>query len=65
MRRVSHATDRRSSLVELTDEGRRTLDDIWNERAAVLAARIAGLTPEQSQVLDAALPVLETLVREP
>jgi DNA-binding MarR family transcriptional regulator len=65
VQRVSHATDRRSWLIELTDEGRRTLDELWNERAAVLAARIAGLTPEQSRVLDAALPVLELLVREP
>jgi DNA-binding MarR family transcriptional regulator len=65
VQRVSHATDRRSWLIELTDEGRSTLDELWNERAAVLAARIAGLTPEQAAVLDAALPVLETLVREP
>jgi DNA-binding MarR family transcriptional regulator len=65
VQRVSHATDRRSWLIELTDKGRSTLDGVWNERAAVLAARIAGLTPEQSRVLDAALPVLEMLVREP
>jgi DNA-binding MarR family transcriptional regulator len=65
VRRVSHATDRRSWLIELTDAGRHTLDDIWNGRAAVLAARISGLTPEQSAVLAAAMPVLELLVREP
>jgi DNA-binding MarR family transcriptional regulator len=65
VRRVSHATDKRSWLVELTDLGRQTLDNIWNERAAVLADRIAGLTPVQSETLAAALPVLEMLVREP
>ena len=62
--RVSNETDRRSCLIELTDEGRRTLDNLWNERAAVLASRIARLTPDQATLLTAALPVLENLVRE-
>ena len=57
--RLGRALFRRSPRgVELTDEGRRTLDELWNERAAVLAARIAGLTTEQSQVLDAALEAI-------
>jgi DNA-binding MarR family transcriptional regulator len=65
VRRVSHATDRRSSLVELTGDGKQRLDDLWNERVALLANRIANLTAEQTEVLAAAVPVLELLVREP
>jgi DNA-binding MarR family transcriptional regulator len=58
------STDGRVSLIELTVAGRDTLADLWSERAAGLTARIARLQPEQVAVLAAALPVLETLVRD-
>jgi DNA-binding MarR family transcriptional regulator len=62
--RVSDETDRRACLIELTDAGRQILEQLWHARAAVLTRRIERLTPEQSATLVAALPVLETLVRD-
>jgi DNA-binding MarR family transcriptional regulator len=58
------STDGRVSLIELSDAGREVLAELWNERAAGLTARIERLQPEQVAVLIAALPVLETLVRD-
>jgi DNA-binding MarR family transcriptional regulator len=58
------STDGRVSLIELSDAGRETLNELWNERAAGLTARIERLRPDQIAVLTAALPVLETLVRD-
>jgi DNA-binding MarR family transcriptional regulator len=58
------STDGRVSLIELSDAGRETLAELWSERAAGLTARIERLQPEQVAVLTAALPVLETLVRD-
>ncbi len=63
--RVSDPSDRRACLIELTDGGRTVLQDLWHARATALTERIARLSPEQSAVLDAALPVLEALVRHP
>jgi len=64
VQRAARPTDGRVSLIELSDAGRATLDDLWTERAAGLTARIERLQPEQVAVLTAALPVLETLVRD-
>jgi DNA-binding MarR family transcriptional regulator len=58
------STDGRVSLIELSDAGRETLNELWSERAAGLTARIERLNPDQIAVLTAALPVLETLVRD-
>ena len=58
------STDGRVSLIELSAAGRDTLAELWSERAAGLTARIERLLPEQVAVLTAALPVLETLVRD-
>ncbi|HEY3924615.1 MAG TPA: MarR family transcriptional regulator [Acidothermaceae bacterium] len=58
------STDGRVSLIELSDAGRETLNELWSERAAGLTARIERLNPDQITVLTAALPVLETLVRD-
>jgi DNA-binding MarR family transcriptional regulator len=64
VQRAGGSTDGRVSLIELSDAGRETLNDLWSERAAGLTARIERLQPEQVAVLTAALPVLETLVRD-
>ena len=64
VQRAAATTDGRVSVIELSDAGRQTLIDLWNERAAGLTARIERLQPEQTAVLQAALPVLETLVRD-
>jgi DNA-binding MarR family transcriptional regulator len=64
VQRAEGSTDGRVSLIELSDAGRETLNELWSERAAGLTARIERLQPEQVSVLTAALPVLETLVRD-
>lgn len=61
--RVSDPTDKRACLIELTDGGRRVLQELWSARATALTQRISGLTAAQISALDAALPVLEALVR--
>lgn len=55
--------DRRSSLLTLTDTGRSLLNDIRRERSAVLAERIARLSADERATLEAALPVLESLLK--
>lgn len=64
VQRAQGSTDGRVSLIELSDTGRETLNELWSERAAGLTARIERLQPEQVAILTAALPVLETLVRD-
>ena len=64
VQRAAATGDGRVSVIELSDAGRQTLVDLWNERAAGLTARIERLQPEQTAVLQAALPVLEALVRD-
>jgi DNA-binding MarR family transcriptional regulator len=64
VQRAAAEADGRVSVIELSDAGRQTLLDLWNERAAGLTARIERLQPEQTAVLQAALPVLEALVRD-
>jgi DNA-binding MarR family transcriptional regulator len=64
VQKAAGSTDGRVSLIELSDAGRETLAELWSERAAGLTARIEALQPEQVAVLTAALPVLETLVRD-
>lgn len=61
--RVSDPTDGRACLIELTDGGRKVLQELWSARATALTQRISHLTAAQIAALDAALPVLEALVR--
>lgn len=64
VQRVTGSPDGRVSVIELSDAGRQTLLELWNERAAGLTARIERLQPEHAATLQAALPVLEALVRD-
>ena len=62
--RVADPTDGRASLVAITAAGRATIEALWNERTAGLAARIAKLDADQRAQLDEALATLELLVRD-
>ena len=57
--------DARSALVELSEEGRATIETIRTERTAMLAERLERLTPEHRAALEQALPALEALVALP
>jgi DNA-binding MarR family transcriptional regulator len=57
-----HASDRRKTLVTLTSEGEKALRTGMSRRAGWLRELIeAELTPEEQQVLAAAVPLLERM----
>ena len=62
--RVNDPTDGRARLIELTDGGRRVLQELWSARATALTQRISRLSAAQVAALDTALPVLEALVHD-
>lgn len=62
--RRSDPSDARSSLVSVSEPGRRTLARIRTERTALLAERIDRLSPEHRAALGAALPALEAMVAD-
>jgi DNA-binding MarR family transcriptional regulator len=57
--------DARSSLVTLTDEGRRVLEQARRERAAVIAARLRTDPHHDEEDLATAVAVLRTLLEPP
>ncbi|WP_037914695.1 MarR family winged helix-turn-helix transcriptional regulator [Actinacidiphila yeochonensis] len=57
-------SDGRSAMLRITTEGRAFLERIRRERAELLARRMARLSADQREALDAALPVLELLLTE-
>jgi DNA-binding MarR family transcriptional regulator len=56
--------DGRASVVDLSDVGRATLANLWNERTIGLSSRLDRLSAKERATIDAALPALETLVRD-
>ncbi|MFJ1753309.1 MarR family winged helix-turn-helix transcriptional regulator [Kitasatospora sp. NPDC088134] len=60
--RVPDPDDRRSALVELSPEGVELLADTRQRRSELLTRRTDELTPQERELLIAALPVLERLV---
>ena len=61
-RREVDPSDRRSSLVHLTDDGRRHLAEARKRKTAYLASRLASLPAEDVAKLEAALSVIEDLL---
>jgi DNA-binding MarR family transcriptional regulator len=59
--RAQDTTDRRVSLIHMTDAGRRECSRIRSSRDAWLAEHVNRLSPEEIAVLVSALPVLERL----
>jgi DNA-binding MarR family transcriptional regulator len=56
--------DKRASLVDLSNVGRRQLLDLWNERTNELQARLDVLSDTERLTIEAALPALEKLTRD-
>jgi DNA-binding MarR family transcriptional regulator len=56
--------DRRTTLVEVTDQARQTLADIRQRRDAWLSERLAKLSDEDLEAVTEVLPVLERLLLE-
>jgi DNA-binding MarR family transcriptional regulator len=61
VRRTPDAADRRAFVLDLTDEGTATLNDVRREGTGRLADDVAQLSPSDRETLSAALPVLMAL----
>jgi DNA-binding MarR family transcriptional regulator len=57
--------DARAALVSLTPAGRERLQALREARAARLHQRLAALGPDERAALEAALPVLDSLIEGP
>lgn len=57
--------DQRRTVLTLTPSGELLLQQVKSSRSAWLASRLAGLDPEQQQVLSQALEPLQKLLEEP
>jgi len=62
--RTDDPEDKRASLVDLSDGGRRAVSTLWNERTFELNARLDRLSDHERDALEAALPALEKLARD-
>lgn len=62
--RTPDPDDGRSCRVEITDAGRRHLDEARSRKAAFLAERIAELEPEQRALLEQATGLLDRLLAD-
>jgi DNA-binding MarR family transcriptional regulator len=65
LRRMPDAEDRRATLLAITAQGRRQLEQLRGERSAFLVGQLGTLTPEQRSTLVAALDALESLAENP
>ena len=63
VRRLPHPTDRRATVVELTEEGGRTMDTLYDEHRGAVAELFAGLTEEDRRELVRLLGLLREGLR--
>ncbi|MFF7794549.1 MarR family transcriptional regulator [Streptomyces sp. NPDC007991] len=63
--RQSNPDNRRETLLQLTDEGRRTVEDVTGRRRAEIAAIVERLTPTQRLALIEALAAFNEAGGEP
>jgi len=61
----TRAADRRRIGVTLTPAGEQVLEDVRRRRTAWLSKRLKGLSPEERDTIEAALPALEKLLEAP
>jgi len=59
--RESDATDGRKVVIDISDAGRRLVKETRRRRDAWFSSRLAALTPEERDLLDAAAPILRRL----
>ncbi|WP_311210549.1 MULTISPECIES: MarR family transcriptional regulator [unclassified Aeromicrobium] len=62
--RTSDPSDRRATLVAVTDAGRDALAERRRQQDAIVAARVARLPPAQLAALDAAVDAIVELTQE-
>ncbi|MGN6330193.1 MAG: MarR family winged helix-turn-helix transcriptional regulator [Motilibacteraceae bacterium] len=64
LERASDPEDARATVLTLSRAGARRLDEVRESRTALLADRLSRLSPDDLARLEAALPVLESLVED-
>lgn len=64
VRRRPHPTDRRATVIELTDEGGRTMETLYDKHRRAVAELFAGLTPEERGELVRLLGLLREGLRD-
>jgi DNA-binding MarR family transcriptional regulator len=64
VRRTIDPDDKRASLIDLTEHGRRTLSELWRERTLDVSAMLERLSPKERATIEAALPALEKIARD-
>ena len=62
--RTTDAADRRSSWLDITSAGRRLLDGVRRDRAAIIGARLERLSQEHQLAVAAALDAIEVLAED-
>jgi DNA-binding MarR family transcriptional regulator len=65
LRRTPDTEDRRATLLVITVQGRRQLEQLRNERSAFLVEQLATLSDRQREALLNALDALEALAESP
>jgi DNA-binding MarR family transcriptional regulator len=63
VRRKPHPTDRRATVIEMTDRGELTMDRVYDEHRAAVAALFDGLDEEDRRELTRMLGVLREALR--
>jgi len=64
VRRANDPDDKRASLIDLTELGRRTLGELWRERTLDINTMLERLSPKERATIEAALPALEKIARD-
>ena len=62
--RLPDERDRRAALLSVTAAGKQALEDLRRQKAAYLAERLAGLKPEERELLAEASVLLERMLEE-
>jgi DNA-binding MarR family transcriptional regulator len=63
VRRKAHPTDRRATVIEMTDRGELTMERVYDEHRAAVAELFAGLGEEDRKELARMLGVLREALR--
>ncbi len=63
--RVPDSLDKRACLVELNASGQKVLKNLWEQRTIGINQRIQSLSRSEMKILNAALPILDKLSKNP
>lgn len=63
--RVIDSQDKRACLIELTQSGHKVLKNLWEQRTVGINQRIQLLSKSEMAALNAALPILDKLSKNP